>query len=180
MKRSLLAVLLVVSIMAFSIVPGMDKRFYGGEVGAWTFLGAFSFWVEGYYEEGMGIYDSGDWHVDLFTGPDVYYSMGGLEGFSAQSLSVRWNARIVLYSDSFKFEVMDYKIYPALTMRAYMYWDTWGASYKQFSIGFGSFGIGVGYPYIMVFLAKPETGKASTSWYFWPFPLTIGFDTVEF
>ncbi len=176
MKKLLAVFLIISSVVAFPIVPGMDKSLYGAEVGFWG-LGA---WVEGYYEEGLNVYTSEDFYVDLFAGPDVYYAFATAYDVTGSTLSIRLNARALVYTDKIKFEFMGYNIYPALTLKAYLYYDVTGISYEGYSIGAGNVGIGFSYPYVMAFLARPETGKASTSWYFWPFPLIIGFTTVVF
>lgn len=176
MKKLLAVFLIISSVAAFSIVPGMDKSLYGAEVGFWG-LGA---WVEGYYEEGLNVYTSEDFTVDIFAGPDVYYSFGGISDVSESYLSLRFNARALVYTDKIKFEFMGYKIYPALSLRAYLYYNVLNLSVEEYGAEESNFGIYFSPPYIMAFLARPETGKASTSWYFWPFPLIIGFTTVVF
>ncbi len=178
MRRTVVAVLVLVSLVSFALVPGMDKVKYGGSVGLWP----YPLWIgaTGYYTEGMEVYRIEDRkiYVDLFAGPIVGGAFLSTGYVGAMGMSLGLDVLIFVYKEDFSLDIFGYKVIPALELYAIPYYSLGGASAFGYAESSAAFDIYGGFR-LNFLLERPESGEWM-SFYFWPLPLVIGFDVVKF
>jgi hypothetical protein len=177
--RKLLVILtLVVVTLSFAIIPGMQKKLYGGYASIWPFPLAIG--VSGYYMEGMQVYSLPDMNVDIdaYVGPGFsseFATIGFTSGFGAELNAL---ISLVVTKKDWNFELFGYKITPALKIDSGLYYSFAGADYGGYSVHASGFGI-IMPDFYLTFFADWMKGKYA-SFYFWPFPLVLGFSVVEY
>ncbi len=179
MKKFLVVFLVVIlsALYLANLVPGTTKYSYGGEITLIPIPGAFGYGIGAYYNEGLSLYYYKPYklNIDGFFGPSVMYG-GLISAININDLEIRLNGSLVLYSDNFSFEIFNTKIYPALELSAYVGYYIIGADYSTNSkISYNFFD-----PQIIIYTKRIEKGKLNFSWYFWPFPIVVGFSVWNF
>ncbi len=182
MKKVLVVSALVLGIVAAALVPGMDKRMYGGSVLLFPFPGAFAAGAGGYYMEGREIYKFEDMSVFIdgyagggFAADFIFVPMAG----SGLGVEIDLRGSAVVYKRDFSFEMFGYKFIPALKVDARLYWDVVGANLMGYIFGNGS---AVGFrvdPYLTAVVEWEPDKNRYVSFHFWPYPLIFGVDIWE-
>ena len=181
MKKLVVIILVISVVLSMALVPGMEKRMYGGAVSAILLPGVFGIGVDGYYKEGLEIYDIEGMgiKIDGYAGFGAYASLVTTVGIGGFGYGVELIGTLIAYKEDFGFDVMGYRITPALGLDTGVYYTFAGVS-----------GVGLGYlsdagfgfisptPYLTAFV---NWGKGRyVNFFFWIFPLTFGVNIVEF
>lgn len=180
MKKFLVVILVLSVVLSMALVPGMKKRMYGGAVSALLLPGVFGMGFDGYYKEGMDLYkiEGANIEIDGYAGVGVYTSYIATIGVAGLGYGIRFIGTLIAYKEDFGFDVMGYRVTPALGLDIAVYYTFAGVS----GMGFGYLsdaGLGTSatlYPTLFVNWGK---GKY-VNFFFWPFPLTFGVNVVEF
>ena len=179
MKKLIVIFMVIAVSVAFSIIPGMQKRLYGGEIFFWPIPVIAG--IGGYYMEGMSLYSIPDMsiNVDGYVGPGFSAGYASISEVSGMAMEFDLFGSIVISKEDWKFNLFGYEIFPAIKVDAGLYYSIAGSGFENYyylhSSGFGFSGPNA----YLTFYASWMEGKYM-NFFFWPFPFVFGFNVVEY
>ena len=128
MKKCGVFVLILMTSITLAFIPGMDKRYYGGEIWFFPGPGVTAEGMEGFYEEGFQLYHYKplDIHIDVFFGPTVNIGYAQSTDINGWGVGYGFNPSIMLYKGDWMKKLFGYEVYPAFSINIKFYWNAVG------------------------------------------------------
>ena len=179
MKKFLVFAFSTIAVLYLSLIPGMEKRMYGGGAIIWPYPVYFE--MDGYYLEGTSFYKIPDMKisVDGFLGGGISFGYAGIPPYSVFGTAVEALAYVFISKEDWYFNLFGYKVVPALRIDGGIYYSIAGANIPGYS-GLHEPGVGIVGPSLgLSFFAEWTKGKY-VNFFFWPLPITIYVNILEY
>jgi hypothetical protein len=163
-KGLILTTLIVLSIVSsFAIIPGLDKTSFGGDFVYIPLLEAQGFGLDLRYQEGLELYK-----IDKIGEVYGFFGIGG--GYSSVDGSFNFGIPITFIGlpSDYSIKLFGAKLIPAITVDSFIGYDTKDGLKTSFAD-----------IYVSLF-SKLEDKNQYLNIYFWPFPIIIGFNFMQF
>ncbi len=163
-KGAILTTLIVISIVSsFAIIPGLDKTSFGGGFVYIPLLEAQGFGLDLRYQEGLELYN-----LDKIAKIYGFFGVGG--GYSSIDGSFNFGVPVTFIGmpSDFSIKLFGSKLIPALSLDSFIGYDTKdGLKTSLADISISLF-------------SKLNDKDQYLNVYFWPFPVIIGFNFIQF